>query len=280
MIKKVERDNKELDANSFDKTLKCGLVMPISAIDGYSENHWAEVKSIITEALSGSKFLVDLVSNANEIGVIQGRIVKNIYHSDIVVCDVSAKNPNVMFELGMRLAFDKPTVIIKDDVTNYSFDTAPIEHITYPRSLNYVQIVKFKETLRKKVEATFEASKVEGYSTFLKHFGEFVVSGIPQKEVSSEQFMLDSIRELKEAISYLSRSSLISAATPFSEIMMWLDHRINDYIVLYGGNREIMFENKSEIVNSLSIDVVRRLGLSFKESLKVVENLFDELVGK
>jgi hypothetical protein len=34
-----------------------------------------------------------------------------------------------MFELGMRLAFDKPTVIIKDDKTDYMFDTGIIEHV-------------------------------------------------------------------------------------------------------------------------------------------------------
>jgi hypothetical protein len=64
--------------------------------------------------------------------VTQKRIVQNIYDNEMVICDVSAKNPNVMFELGMRLAFDKPAIIIKDDKTNYSFDTAPIEHLEYP----------------------------------------------------------------------------------------------------------------------------------------------------
>jgi hypothetical protein len=33
------------------------------------------------------------------------------------LCDVSGKNANVMFELGLRLAFDNPTIIIKDDKT-------------------------------------------------------------------------------------------------------------------------------------------------------------------
>ena len=110
----------------------CGLVMPISAIDGATADHWAEVKAIITEAVEAIdevKFTVRLVSDADEIGVIQKRIVQNIYTSDIIACDVSGKNPNVMFELGMRLAFDKATVIVKDDKTDYSFDTGIIEHV-------------------------------------------------------------------------------------------------------------------------------------------------------
>ena len=64
----------------------------------------------------------ELVSDAEDIGIIQTRIVQNLYDKDIIVCDVSCKNANVMFELGMRLAFDKPTIIVMDNMTKYSFD--------------------------------------------------------------------------------------------------------------------------------------------------------------
>lgn len=77
------------------------------------------------------------MSDADDVGVIQKRIVQGVYGADLIVCDVSCKNSNVMFELGMRLAFDKPTVIIKDDKTDYTFDTGVIEHITYPRDLRF-----------------------------------------------------------------------------------------------------------------------------------------------
>lgn len=73
------------------KNLKCGLVMPISAIDGCSEGHWEEVRLIIKEALTDTQFSVELVSDSNEIGIIQKRIVQNIYDNDMVICDVSAK---------------------------------------------------------------------------------------------------------------------------------------------------------------------------------------------
>ena len=58
--------------------------------------------------------------------MIHKTIVQNLYLNPIVVCDVSGKNANVMFELGLRLAFDKPTIIIKDDKTDYSFDTSVV----------------------------------------------------------------------------------------------------------------------------------------------------------
>lgn len=137
------------------------------------------------------------------------RIVQNIYENEMVICDVSAKNPNVMFELGMRLAFDKPTIIIKDDQTNYSFDTAPIEHIEYPRDLHYHSIMAFKSKLKDKVIATYEASKRDDYTTFLKHFGNIVVANIEEKQVGSDEFILQAIADLRDEVKSLSKATFI-----------------------------------------------------------------------
>lgn len=169
--------------------LICGLIMPISSIDNCSEQHWAEVKNILSEALVSEGFSPRLVSESEDIGVIQRRIVQNLYDDPVVVCDVSGKNANVMFELGLRLAFDKPTIIVKDDKTNYSFDTSPVEHLEYPRSLRYADINKFKSDLSRKVKATYEKSVVDPeYSTFLKHFGKFEVSGLKTESLSESAF--------------------------------------------------------------------------------------------
>lgn len=72
---------------------------------------------------------------------------------------MSCKNPNVMFELGMRLAFDKPTVVVMDDKTDFSFDTAPIEHLIYPRDLSYYRILEFRKKLSDKIAGTAAAAK-------------------------------------------------------------------------------------------------------------------------
>jgi len=63
-----------------------------------------------------------------------------------------------MFELGLRLAFDKPTIIVKDDKTTYSFDTAPIEHLEYPRDLRFPRMVEFKSRLKEKIKGTHNKS--------------------------------------------------------------------------------------------------------------------------
>jgi hypothetical protein len=182
--------------------------MPISALDGASAEHWMEVRTILTDAVESildPKFTVRIVSDADETGIIQKRIVQNVYGSDIIVCDVSGKNPNVMFELGMRLAFDKPVVIVKDDKTDYAFDTGIIEHLTYPRDLRFTRILEFKNALAAKVLATHKAGDSPDHSPFLKNFGRFHVASLSETEISPEKLTLELLEELRREIARLGR---------------------------------------------------------------------------
>lgn len=198
-----------MEKNTEEK--HCGIIMPIASTDGYSVDHWSEVKSIITEAtqqVPGIKFKTEIVSNSDgEIDIIHKRIIQNLYNADIVICDISSRNPNVMFELGMRLTFDKPTIIIKDDVTDFIFDTGVIEHLIYPKDLRFKKIVEFKEQLASRIKITYEKSKKDAnYSTFLGNFGSFKIPTLNQEAISDvNQIILDEISNLRSEMSSVKR---------------------------------------------------------------------------
>src|SRR4051812_34484589 len=192
----------------------CGIVMPISAVDTCTEAHWSEVREILADAIEAAGFTPQLVSDADDVGIIQKRIIQNLYENPIVICDVSAKNPNVMFELGLRLAFDKPTVIVKDDKTTYSFDTSPIEHLEYPRDLRFTKIVEFKDSLVEKIKGTHDrATKDKSYTTFLKHFGTFKVAQLDTEVVSQDRLVLEELKYIRELITQLPKRQEVSAFT-------------------------------------------------------------------
>ena len=187
---------------------KCGIVMPISATENYTAEHWADVLLIIKDIIITSGFESNLVSDADDVGIIQKRIIQNLYNNEIIVCDVSAKNPNVMFELGIRLAFDKPTIIIKDDHTDYTFDTSIIEHISYPKDLRFNKILAFKENLKKKIIGTYDKARNDSkYSTFLKNFGEYKVAHLEEKEITSYKYIMTALEEIRNEVSQLKRQS-------------------------------------------------------------------------
>lgn len=186
--------------------LVCGVIMPIGDMLDCKKEHWIDVKAIIYSSIASSGFKPQLVSDADEIGIIHERIVKNVYNNPISVCDVSHKNPNVMFELGMRLAFNKPVVIIKDDKTDYSFDTGIIEHIVYPRDLRHGKIESFKGKLSESIKKTYHNSLREDYRSFLHNFKNIDVSKLDAKEVGIFEAMKDLEASIRKDISFLRES--------------------------------------------------------------------------
>lgn len=213
----------------------CGIVMPIASMGNeYTENHWKDVFNIIKEAAKTAGYNAQLVSHSDSVGVIHNDIVQNLYQNEIVVCDVSGKNPNVMFELGMRLTFDKPTIIIKDDYTNYSFDISSIRHEEYPRDLRYNLIQDFKEKLAKRIKETVLAYKDNNYTTFLKHFKNLQIKApeLETKEVSINEVVLNKLDIITKRLSRIENDRTKKEdAQPLSlALQIFLNESFQEYI--------------------------------------------------
>ncbi|CAH3636222.1 hypothetical protein AI2795V1_1771, partial [Serratia marcescens] len=196
-IEDIDSDDQQVDGKPV-----CGIIMPIASTPGYPDRHWGDVYDILCEVATKANFKPRMVSFDDDIGVIHKRIVQNIYNDPIVICDISSRNANVMFELGMRLAFDKATIIVKDNQTPFSFDISAIEHLEYPSDLRYQAINDFKKKLESKILETYKRS-IENpeYSTFLKQFGTFKVSKLDEKEAGLNELLLDEFKEIKKVLS-------------------------------------------------------------------------------
>lgn len=201
-----------LDADVQEKNvLTCGIIMPIATMSpDYPESHWTDIRHIIDSAIKRAGFIPRIVSDSEDSTIIHKSIINNIYNDPIIVCDVSNKNANVMFELGMRLAFNKPVVIIKDDKTGYSFDTSNIQHLGYRKDLRHNTVEKFIDDLANKIKATHEAPRQEDYQSFLSHFGKFEIATIENqsiKESEALQTLLEKMIGLERVVSNINSNS-------------------------------------------------------------------------
>lgn len=269
----MTKDIKKEDINTtVVKKHICGIIMPISSIDNCSETHWKEVRGILTDAVQAAGFEAQLVSEANDSGIIQKRIVQNLYKNDIVICDVSCKNPNVMFELGMRLAFDKPTIIVMDNMTKYSFDTAPIEHLGYPRDLSFYQILEFKKALTEKIKGTVDAAKQPDYTTFLKNFGEFQVATIENKTGSLNEVVLSRLDDMTRQISEIrtTQRERILERTESEFDTKEINKLTRKLIEQYCAENKIQ---ESELYEANEADDIRRMLYGYIESNRDIRGL-------
>ncbi len=103
--------------------LKCFVIMPFKErTDKYSEGFFDEVlRNLIAPAGRKAGFTFK-TANRQGTEVIHSTIVNDLLDADLVVADLTEHNPNVLFELGMRMANDKPVALIRAKGTGPVFD--------------------------------------------------------------------------------------------------------------------------------------------------------------
>lgn len=106
----------------FDRT--AFVIMPFSEKGDRPrpEGFFAELlSSLITPAANAAGFAVETARRQGS-DVIQSTIINQLLKADLVVADLTDHNPNVLFELGIRIAKDLPVALIKAEGTGKIFD--------------------------------------------------------------------------------------------------------------------------------------------------------------
>jgi hypothetical protein len=110
-----------LSEGTAGTTLTAFVILPFGEKDAkHPKGFFLEVlRSLITPAAKDFK-----VKTANRQGsdMIQSTIVNDLIEADLVIADLTEHNPNVMFELGVRIAMEKPVVLMKAEGTGPLFD--------------------------------------------------------------------------------------------------------------------------------------------------------------
>jgi len=134
--------------------------MPISDTDGYEKGHFTRVyEFLIKPACEKARFIPIRADEEIRTNYIVIDIIKKILDSDIVICDLSSKNPNVLYELGLRQAFNKKALLIKDSKTSRIFDIQGLRTLDYDESLRVDTVQKDISLLAKSIKDTFEANE-------------------------------------------------------------------------------------------------------------------------
>lgn len=101
----------------------CFVIMPfVERTDEYSTGFFTEVfASLFKPAIERAGFEAKTAKRQGS-DVIQATIVNELLDSDLVLCDLTEHNPNVLFELGVRMHSELPIVLVKATGTNPIFD--------------------------------------------------------------------------------------------------------------------------------------------------------------
>jgi hypothetical protein len=127
----------ELDAQQ--KT--CFVAMPVTTPVSYADDlrdadHFSHVlKHLFTPALEQAGYTIIPPKMLGAV-LIHAEIIRHLERANLVLVDLSDHNPNVLFELGIRTALNRPVVLVKDARTAMiPFDLGTINVLTYDETL-------------------------------------------------------------------------------------------------------------------------------------------------
>lgn len=197
--------------NEYDNM--CFVIMPIGELDIYPKDHFRQVyEDIFIPAIEKAGYKYKRADDDKASNMIQVNVIKDIVKAPMAICDLSTRNPNVLFELGIRQAFDLPVVLVQEKGTPRIFDISTINTIDYGKELSYREVLKDVDAIANAIISTKDTSK--GINSVIKLL-ELSKANISETKMTSDNEdklmlynILNKLSTLESKVDYNSMMSL------------------------------------------------------------------------
>lgn len=139
--------------------------MPIADNDDHQPGHFKRAYDfLIKPACIKAGFNPIRADDVQKTNIIVVDLLHKIVTCDLALCDLSSRNPNVLYELGIRQAFDLPVTLIKDEVTSRIFDIQGFRDIEYKHTMRIDEVNSAIEQIAEALVVTFEQKNLKDNS--------------------------------------------------------------------------------------------------------------------
>lgn len=146
------------------------VIMPFSErTDKYAKGFFTEVlNSLVTPAAADAGFTVQTAKRTGS-DVIQSTIINALIEADLAIADLTEHNPNVLFELGLRMALQKPVLLIRAKGTDKIFDVDNMLRVfDYNPNLWTTTLTEDLPELTKHIKSAWESRMEKTYMQLLQ----------------------------------------------------------------------------------------------------------------
>jgi hypothetical protein len=147
----------------------CFVIMPFSDPEDYEKGHFTKIyEQLIKPAIEEAGYEPHREDDDSGSTLIHGNIFDNLINAPMVLCDLSTKNPNVLYELGIRHAFDKPVVLICEEGQSSIFDIAGVKTTSYRKERLYDEVLEDQKRIEKAITETRDLAKNFSFMKLVK----------------------------------------------------------------------------------------------------------------
>lgn len=194
----------------------CFIAMPVTTSEGDAirfgdADHWTHVLDhLFVPAVERAGYeAIRPVTKGSH--MIHAEIIRSLEQADLVLCDLSSLNPNVLFELGIRTAVDRPAALVRDEQTELPFDTSGMNTARYSSALNAWDLTE--EIARLSQHITESAESCGKSNPLWRQFGLTIRASEPDTGGTQSDARLTLIaNELQDLRRMMNEGSAISHA--------------------------------------------------------------------
>lgn len=133
----------------------CFVIMPIGELNIYPPNHFRHIyEDLFSPAIKEAGFIPKRADDYKSSSLIHVNVVREIIDAPMAICDLSTRNPNVLFELGIRQAFDLPVILVQEVNTPRIFDISGFNTVDYRKELIYREVLEDRMAITNAINQT------------------------------------------------------------------------------------------------------------------------------
>ena len=201
----TEKKSKELQ----EEQERCFVIMPISDQGDYPQGHFTKVyNQIFKPAIIDAGYKPFRVDEDKISNPIINKIFEAVQNCPMALCDLSNRNPNVLYELGLRQAYDKPVVLVQDEKTPRIFDVSGINTVQYSSERLFENVMEARKKITDALRSTRDG-KVNSIVKIVQAESASMKMGEVSQEDRMEVMLNGIMSEIKEIRNATDRNSYL-----------------------------------------------------------------------
>lgn len=232
----------------------CFAIMPIADPDGYVKGHFKHVfEDIMAPACDKAGFKALRADQVKQSNLIHLDILQTLLNAPMAVCDLSSRNPNVLFELALRQAFDKPVALVQEVGTPVIFDISPLRYTEYRKERTYHEVLEDQNSIAAAIRDTFEGHKAgKGVNSIVKLLSLSKPASLP--EINAPEASADIQQLILAEVSQLREEFRRTRREPVPARKVWREQASSEF----GLTRELLRQAEIEIATGTSAEDLER----------------------
>lgn len=198
----------------------CFVIMPFSDPEGYELGHFRSIyKYTFEPAIRAAGYEPLRIDDNSVSNLIHGKMMDELINAPMVLCDLSTNNPNVLYELGIRHAFDKPVVLVQEMGQDRIFDIGAITSVEYHPTRLYEEVVEDQQKITEAILQTANARNTYSIMSLAMLQSAQPASGGSHTSEDRVEYLLQEVAQMSRKMGNLEKK-FISARTldmPYSQ---------------------------------------------------------------